>query len=73
MSIPKAGVIAEGDKLWTVATLSQYLSIPVPTLYKWRQQEVGPPAVRLGKHLRYRPQAVQDWLRSQEEPDGAHH
>ena len=61
------------EKLWTVATLSQYLNIPVATLYKWRQQDVGPPAVWLSKHLRLRPVAVQDWLRPQEEPDGAHH
>jgi excisionase family DNA binding protein len=52
--------------------LSSYLGIPVATLYKWRQQEAGPPAIRLGKHIRYRPEAVKDWLRSQEEPDGAH-
>ena len=63
----------EIKKLWTVGELSSYLGIPVATLYKWRQQETGPPAVRLGKHIRYRPEAVQDWLRSQEEPDGAYH
>jgi excisionase family DNA binding protein len=60
------------DRLWTPATLSRYLSIPVATLYQWRQKEIGPPAVRLGKHIRYRPEAVQDWLRSQEEPNGTH-
>jgi excisionase family DNA binding protein len=52
--------------------LSSYLGIPVATLYKWRQQEAGPPAVRLGKHIRYRPEAVKDWLRSQEGPYGTH-
>ena len=52
--------------------LSNYLGIPVATLYKWRQQEAGPPAVRLGKHIRYRPEVVKDWLKSQEEPHGAH-
>jgi excisionase family DNA binding protein len=63
----------EINKLWTVAMLSSYLGIPVATLYKWRQQEAGPPAVRLGKHIRYRPEAVREWLKSQEEPYGAHH
>ena len=58
------------DGLWTPATLSRYLGIPVATLYQWRQRDEGPPAVRLGKHLRYRPEAVKEWLRSQEEPDG---
>ena len=62
----------EINKLWTVAMLSNYLGIPVATLYKWRQHEEGPPAVRLGKHIRYRPEAVKEWLRSQEEPYGTH-
>jgi excisionase family DNA binding protein len=62
----------EINKLWTVGMLSSYLGIPVATLYKWRQQEAGPPAVRLGKHIRYRPEAVKDWLRSQEGPYSTH-
>jgi predicted DNA-binding transcriptional regulator AlpA len=60
------------DALWTPAALSRYLGIPVATLYQWRQRDEGPPAIRLGKHLRYRPEAVREWLRSQEEPDGIH-
>jgi excisionase family DNA binding protein len=62
----------QADNLWTVQELAQFLQNPRHTLYKWRQQESGPPGVRLGKHLRYRPEAVREWLRSQEEPDGAH-
>jgi excisionase family DNA binding protein len=54
-------------RLWTPLALSRLLSIPVATLYKWRQQGVGPPAVRLGKHIRYRPEAVEQWLKSQED------
>jgi excisionase family DNA binding protein len=62
----------EIKKLWTVGELSSYLEIPVATLYKWRQQVAGPPAVRLGKHIRYRPEAVTEWLKSREELDGTH-
>jgi predicted DNA-binding transcriptional regulator AlpA len=58
--------IEERDALWTPAMLSRYLGIPVATLYQWRQRSEGPPAVRLGKHLRYRPEAVREWLKSQE-------
>jgi excisionase family DNA binding protein len=60
----------EDSSLWTPQALSDYLGIPVATLYQWRQRSEGPPAVRLGKHLRYRPQAVREWLKSQEEPNG---
>jgi excisionase family DNA binding protein len=58
------------DGLWTPQALSSYLGIPVATLYQWRQRSEGPPAVRLGKHLRYRPEAVREWLKSQEELNG---
>jgi excisionase family DNA binding protein len=62
----------EWDALWTPAMLSRYLGIPVATLYQWRQRGDGPPAVRLGKHIRYRPEAVREWLKFQEEPHGTH-
>lgn len=32
---------------------SHYLSIPVATLYRWRQQGDGPRSYRVGRHLRY--------------------
>jgi len=47
-----------------------YLGIPVATLYQWRQRGLGPPAIKLGKHLRYLPEAVKQWLQSQEGLDG---
>jgi excisionase family DNA binding protein len=59
-------------QLWTVNELAQFLQIPRDTLYQWRQRGEGPPAVRLGKHLRYRPEAVQAWLKSQEEGRGTY-
>jgi predicted DNA-binding transcriptional regulator AlpA len=60
------------DQLWTPTALSDYLGIPIATLYQWRQRAEGPPAVRLGKHLRYRPEAVREWLKSQEEGSGGY-
>jgi excisionase family DNA binding protein len=60
------------DQLWTPPALSNYLGIPIATLYQWRQRGLGPPAVRLGKHIRFRPEAVREWLRSQEEGRGIH-
>lgn len=38
-------------------------SLPsVETVYAWRKKRIGPPAVRIGKHLRYDPRAVRDWV-----------
>lgn len=48
--------------LWTVQDVSDYLRVPVQTLYSWRAQGSGPPARRVGKHLRYRPSDVVAWL-----------
>jgi excisionase family DNA binding protein len=56
---------APRDRLWTVEELSAYLGIPVPTLYRWRRFGCGPPAHRIGRHLRYVPDEVSAWLREQ--------
>ncbi len=50
--------------LWTVQDVSEYLRVPVQTLYSWRSQGSGPPARRVGKYLRYRPTDVVRWLES---------
>lgn len=50
--------------LWTVQDVSEYLRVPVQTLYSWRTQGSGPPARRVGKYLRYRPADVERWLDS---------
>jgi excisionase family DNA binding protein len=42
-----------------VATL---LKIPVKTLYAWRYTRTGPPALKVGKHLRYRASEIDEWL-----------
>jgi len=52
--------------LWTVHELSMYLKIPVGTIYQWRHRGEGPPAMRLGNHLRWDPGAVQKWAHEQQ-------
>lgn len=53
------------DHLWTVKDVSEYLVVPVGTLYQWRVRGEGPPGRRLGKHLRYEPAAVRAWFASE--------
>lgn len=50
------------DRLWTVQDVSKFLSVPVTTLHQWRYLGVGPDAFRVGRHLRYDPEAVRRWL-----------
>lgn len=53
------------EHLWTTQKVANYLEIPVPTLYRWRQTNYGPPACRVGKHLRFRPADVMAWVDKQ--------
>ena len=58
-------VLPIADRLWTIHDVSAFLGVPVGTLYQWRHRELGPPAVRLGKHLRYDPSKVRAWVDEQ--------
>lgn len=51
------------DRLWSVEEVSYYLGVPVSTLYFWRSEGGGPPSRRVGRHLRYRAEDVEDWVR----------
>ncbi|MCP4303550.1 MAG: helix-turn-helix domain-containing protein [bacterium] len=44
--------------------LGELLSVPKATLYAWRYRGDGPPSMRIGRHLRYRPADVDEWLTS---------
>ena len=50
------------EKLWSVQDVSDYLDIPVQTLYQWRTKNYGPPGVRIGKYIRYEPDDVRAWF-----------
>jgi predicted DNA-binding transcriptional regulator AlpA len=51
--------------LWTIDDVSKCLRVPVATLYQWRVRGEGPPALRLGRHLRYVPASVRAWALAQ--------
>ncbi len=51
--------------------LADILAVPLKTLYAWRKKRTGPPAFRIGKHLRYDPTAVHDWITTQQTADAA--
>jgi predicted DNA-binding transcriptional regulator AlpA len=50
------------ERLWTIQDASQFLNVPVNTLYQWRVTGDGPRAFKLGKHLRYDPADIRSWL-----------
>lgn len=58
------------EKLITIGELSEWLGVPVTTLRYWRHYGEGPPAIKVGAAVRYRPSDVEAWLaeRSEAQP-----
>ncbi|HVK24982.1 MAG TPA: helix-turn-helix domain-containing protein [Actinokineospora sp.] len=48
--------------LWSVEDVSAFLGVPVKTLYQWKWRGEGPPVRKVGRHLRYDPDAVTAWF-----------
>jgi excisionase family DNA binding protein len=57
----------QDEPLHDLDWLSEYLGIPKKTIYGWRLRGEGPPAYRIGKHLRWSRVEVDQWLASQRE------
>ncbi len=57
-------------ELLTEAQVSDYLSVALATIRKWRQLKKGPPAIKLGAAVRYRRADVDAWLDSRPEIGG---
>ena len=55
-------------KYMTPEQLSDMLQVPPRTLETWRYRGGGPPCVRVGRHVRYDPDAVRKWLADQADP-----
>ncbi len=63
LSEPSAPVL---DGLLTPAMLAERLGLTERTLSEKRITGTGPAFIRLGTHVRYRPEVVDAWLLSQE-------
>ncbi|MFE1204116.1 helix-turn-helix transcriptional regulator [Streptomyces sp. NPDC058762] len=60
------------DRYLTPEDLVTMFSLPsVETVYAWRRKRIGPPAIRVGKYLRYDPSAVHAWAHEQTERNAA--
>ena len=49
-------------RLWTLQDVSEFLNVPVGTLYQWRVRGEGPPAFKVGRHVRFDPDRVRAWV-----------
>jgi predicted DNA-binding transcriptional regulator AlpA len=50
------------ERLLALEEVAEFLGVPVRTLYTWRYKGEGPPAFKVGRHLRYDPVALRRWL-----------
>ncbi|MFJ2166443.1 helix-turn-helix transcriptional regulator [Streptomyces griseofuscus] len=54
------------DRYLTPEDLVNMFSLPsIETVYAWRRKRIGPPAIRIGKYLRYDPTTVRTWVTEQ--------
>ena len=53
------------EPLIGVEELSEYLDVPIKTLYEWHQSGKGPEVVRVGRRLRYLVCDVRAWVDGQ--------
>ncbi|TDD56602.1 helix-turn-helix transcriptional regulator [Saccharopolyspora elongata] len=55
------------SKLWGIDDVSNYLGVPVGTLYQWRSRGYGPVGRKIGKYVRFKPDDVERWFDAQTE------
>lgn len=61
---------AEGlEALLSIEALSEYLGVPVATIYDWRVDGKGPRGIRVGRHLRFAVSDVRAWLDQNRDAD----
>lgn len=46
----------------TPEELAEELRVTIRTVYRWRRNDEGPPAIKVGGQLRYRRTDVEQWL-----------
>ncbi|MEV4614875.1 helix-turn-helix domain-containing protein [Kitasatospora sp. NPDC049258] len=51
----------------TPENIAELFEVPLETVYQWRRKRTGPPGFRVGRHVRYHPAAVAQWVAAQSE------
>ena len=56
-------VLPEGmEPLMGIEEVASYLRVPVATVRKWNHLGTGPRPLKIGRHVRYEPTAVREWV-----------
>ncbi len=66
----EAALVARGCNVSALTTtlmtpdeVAAHLRVPVDTLRSWRDRRIGPLHVKIGRHVLYRAQDVESWLK----------
>ncbi|WP_326677808.1 helix-turn-helix transcriptional regulator [Streptomyces sp. NBC_01237] len=59
------------DRYLSPEDLAAMLAVPVETVYHWRKRRTGPTGFRVGRHVRYDPTVVREWINSLAERNAA--
>lgn len=54
----------KAEILLSPVEVQEVYNIPVTTLEKWRSLKIGPIYHKLGKHIRYKPKNIDQWIES---------
>jgi excisionase family DNA binding protein len=52
----------EMERLLRPDEVAAILGVPLRTIYRWRSHHEGPRGYRIGRHVRYRVDDVEQWL-----------
>ncbi|MHB9758525.1 helix-turn-helix transcriptional regulator [Streptomyces sp. BYX5S] len=55
------------ERYLTPVDVAELLAVPVETVYQWRRKRTGPKGFRVGRHLRFDPEDIRTWVKSQME------
>lgn len=55
------------EQALTVDEAAKACQVPVATMAQWRRKNIGPPWYKSGKYVRYRPTAIEKWMKEQED------
>ena len=54
-------------RLLDIDDLVELFGVPKGSIYSWQTKNYGPPAIKVGKHLRWDPDDVEKWKDEQKE------
>ncbi|MEV7925448.1 helix-turn-helix domain-containing protein [Kitasatospora sp. NPDC088779] len=63
-------VLMSTDRLWTLQELADFLGVPTQSIYQMNWKGTGPRSYKVGRHRRYDPRDVRQWLETRSSDTG---